>query len=127
MQKIQTFWHVLRRSLVPLDYYYHKLLTTRIGFSMKYFVTLVVFVVFLATVLKSAIFISQYSPKDLATLIQSIESDYPDDLVVSINELGRLTTNDDKPYILFSPLRSNPQALIVIDPKAEKEKQQSKV
>lgn len=122
MQKLKTFWHVLKHSLIPLDYYYHKLRTTHFSFSAKYFVSLVFGVVFVATILKASMFVISYTPDDLRTLITSVEEHYPEDLVIHINELGRLSTNDHKPYILFSPFEKNPRPLVVIDPRADKEK-----
>lgn len=67
-------------------------------------------------------FVQKYPPVKLVSLLQTLEKDFPDDLVLNINSMGRLSTNYDKPYILFSPLDSNPQPLIVIDTKANKDK-----
>ena len=122
MDKLKTFWHVFKHSLIPLDYYYHKLRTTPLSFSIKYFVALVFILVFVATTLKTAIFVSTYSPNDLSTLVTSVEEDFPDDMVMYINKMGRLSTNQDKPYILFSPMTDNPRPLVVVDPKADKDK-----
>jgi hypothetical protein len=89
---------------------------------VKYFIALIIFIVLLGTVVKTAMFVRAFSPQRLVALVQGIEEDFPDDLVIDINSMGRLSTNYDKPIILFSPMQRNPQPLVVIDPKAQKDK-----
>lgn len=119
MQKIRTFWHVLRHSLIPFDYYYHKLRTTAMSFSLRYFLMLVMVTVIFTTTAQYLAFVTVFPKPRLQSLIQTLSLSYPKDLIVTITPQGRLTTNYDKPYILFSPLSSNPMPLVVIDPKAQ--------
>ncbi len=122
MQKIRTFWHVLRHSLIPFDYYYHKLRTTRPSFSFRYFLVLVLVTVFITTSAQFLAFATVFPKTRLQSLVSSLTLQYPDDFIVTITPQGRLTTNYDKPFILFSPLSSNPMPLIVVDPKAQADK-----
>ncbi len=122
MFKFKTLWHVLKHSLFPLDYYYHKVRKTHFSFSFKYFTSFIFIVVVTAALLKSAIFISMYPQDKLRTLLTEIETDYPKELVISINNNGRLSMNLEQPYILFSPIEKNPSPLLVVDPKAQKPK-----
>lgn len=122
MRKLRTFLHVFKHSIVPLDYYYHKIRTAPLSFSLKYFISLVIAVTVVTTMVKASIFVSEYPPEKLGFLIETLEEDYPDDFIVRIDDLGRLSTNYDKPFLLFSPLEHNPQPMIVVDAKAEKEK-----
>lgn len=122
MQKIRTFWHAFKHSLIPVDQYYRKILKTPFRFSVKYYIALILIVVTITTVAKATVFIVRYPPNLLTELLQEAEESYPDDLVISINELGRLSTNAEKPYILFSPIDKNPMPLVVVDPKAQDDK-----
>lgn len=122
MKKLQTFWHALRHSVIPLDAYYHKVRRTHLSFSIKYFISLIVSVIVVTTLLKVGMVVQKFPPSELSTLLKSVETDYPDSLVLNINDMGRLSTNYDKPYILFSPLESNPIPLVVVDTRASKNK-----
>lgn len=121
MYKLQTFWHVFRHSLIPFDYYYHKVRSTRYGFSFSYFVSLTALVVFLTISAQTAAFVTVYPKERIASLISSLKLQYPDDLVITLLPQGRLVTNDDMPFTLFSPIASNPRPLVVVDPKATRE------
>lgn len=122
MQKHKTFWHVFKHSLVPLDYYYKQILRTQFTFSLKYFISLLFITVTTSFLIKGYLFVQKYPPAKLDELLMSAEEQYPDDLSIVINENNRLSTNYDKPFILFSPLESRPEPLIVVDPKATKDK-----
>lgn len=122
MQQFRTFWHVLRHSLIPFDYYYHKLRRTQFNFSVRYFLALCVgIVIFTATAQMSA-FVTVFPKHRLQSLLASLALDYPEDLIITINSQGKLTTNGDMPYILFSPLTANPVPLLVVDPRAHEDK-----
>lgn len=121
MHKLQTFWHIFRHSLVPFDYYYHKVRSTRFGFSLSYFVSLTALVVFITVSAQTAAFVTVYPRERIASLISSLKLQYPDDLVITLLPQGRLVTNDDMPFTLFSPIASNPRPLLVVDPKATSE------
>lgn len=122
MRKLQTFWYALRHSIFPLDKYYHKIRTAPLSFSLKYFAALVFTVVAITTLAKSIHIMYAYPPEKLTFLIETIQKDYPDDLIVRIDDLGRLSTNYDKPIVVFSPLEHNPQPIIVVDAKADTQK-----
>jgi len=117
-----VFLHVLKHSLFPFDAYYKKVRKTHFLFSLKYFIGLVISMVTLSVVLKALLFTSLFPPSTLKTYISHVAEDYPKNLVITMNQNGRLSTNDDRPYILFSPLANNPMPLIVVDPKAHQEK-----
>lgn len=73
-------------------------------------------------ILKGYLFVQEYPPAKLDELIMTAEEQYPDDFTIVINENNRLTTNYDMPFILFSPLEEHPEPLLVVDPKATKDK-----
>lgn len=122
MRKLRVFLHVLKHSLFPFDAYYKKIRKTHLIFSVKYFIGLVIMIVSFSVLLKGLLFTTLFPPDTLKTYISRVAQDYPSDLIITMNQNGRLSTNDDRPYILFSPLVNNPRPLIVVDPKAHKEK-----
>ncbi|MBP9797738.1 DUF1189 family protein [Candidatus Woesebacteria bacterium] len=122
MRKLRVFLHVLKHSLFPFDAYYKKIRKTHFSFSLKYFIGLIVLTISISVLLKAILFTSMFPPSTLKTYITKVAKEYPSHLIITMNENGRLSTNDDRPYILFSPLAHNPRPLIVVDPKADKEK-----
>lgn len=122
MRKLRVFLHVLKHSLFPFDAYYKKIRKTHFSFSLKYFIGLIVLTITVSVLLKAILFTSMFPPATLKTYISKVAQEYPSHLIITMNENGRLSTNDDRPYILFSPIAQNPRPLIVVDPKADKEK-----
>lgn len=120
-RKLKVFTHVLKHSLFPFDAYYKKIRKTHFTFSLKYFLALVAFVITLSILCKTILFTSLFPPQTLKKYISNVARDYPAHLIITMNQNGRLSTNDDRPYILFSPLSNNPRPLIVVDPKAHKD------
>lgn len=119
---MRVFLHVLKHSLFPFDAYYKKIRKTHFIFSLKYFFGLIIGIVTFSVLLKGLFFASLFPPETLKKYISHVAQDYPKNLIITMNRNGRLTTNDDRPYILFSPLDKNPRPLIVVDPKAHAEK-----
>lgn len=122
MRRIGVFAHVLRHSLFPFDSYYKKVRKTHFSFSLTYYFALIFLVLFFSILIKAALFAYSFPPQILKTYIETSAKEYPENLIIKMNPNGRLSTNDDRPYILSSPLQDNPRPLIVIDPKAHKDK-----
>ncbi len=117
MLKVKTFLHILKNSIIPHHPYYHKLLTTKLVLSVKYFVALNLATYFLFILL----FAFRYQPVPfLYTLtdsfIKGLES-YPSKLVISIQN-GNLHTNYDRPYFMWMDYRDSKILLFVIDENA---------
>ncbi len=121
-RKLKVFIHVLKHSLFPFDAYYKKIRKTHFSFSLKYFFALIISLLTLSLLIKVISFVSLFPPQVLKTYVAKISQEYPNDLIISMNPNGRLSTNDDRPFILSSPLEDNPRPLLVIDPHADKEK-----
>lgn len=118
MRKINTFFHVLLNSLLPLKPYYKKLHTTRLSFSIKYFFTLIILLNALGItllLLRHSSFIRQRTDP-YASFMSSLDS-YPQDLVVRISN-GHLTTNSDQPYFMWIIKDTVPHPLVVVDKQA---------
>lgn len=117
MLKVKTFLHILKNSLIPHHPYYHKLLTTKLAFSVKYFIVLNLAAYYLFILL----FTFKYQPVSfLSTLtgsfIKSLGS-YPSHLVISIKN-GNLHTNYDRPYFMWMDYKDSKILLFVIDENA---------
>lgn len=118
MRKINTFFHVLFNSLLPLKPYYKKLHTTSLSFSIKYFFALIILLNAIGIALllmRHSSFITQRT--ELHTSLMSSLDSYPQDLVVRISN-GRLTTNSDQPYFMWIIRDTVPHPLVVIDKQA---------
>jgi len=113
---------VFKHSLIPFDAYYTKVRTVHFAFSFTYFWGMIALFIAFSVLFKAILFMGLYPPSSLKEAVKQIESAYPEELVVTIHPLGRLSTNIDHPFILFSPLEHNPRPLVVIDPKGQKEK-----
>ncbi len=118
MQKINTFIHVFKNSIFPTPNYYKQIKHTKLFFSFKYFVMLI-FIINLITIpfFLNKIF-SGGKIDELKTQINQTLSKYPQDLKIQIKN-NRLTTNLNKPYIMWISLNSVPNALFVIDERAD--------
>ena len=121
-RKIKVFMHALKHSLFPFDSYYKKVRKTHFSFSLKYFFALVITLLSLSFLIKVICFVSVFPPDVLKRYVAKISQEYPAELIITMNPNGRLSTNDDRPFILSSPLNNNPQPLLVIDPRADKQK-----
>src|SRR3990167_1829056 len=122
MQKIRTFRHAFRHSLVPLDDYYKRLRKNPpLAFSLKYLLGLAALVALVYTSVTTISFVSAYPPQKLQTMLTSIQSSYPDNLVITVNDNGRLTSNYDRPYTMFIDIDGVPTSVFTVDPKAQPE------
>lgn len=122
MKKVKTFLHIFINSLFPYKAYYHKLLLTRLSFTIKYFFTLVIVVhIFFAVIFfaKNVIF----NP-DIAIIknnIMKMMNQYPKDLIITIKN-NIITTNYDRPYLAWFDYKNIPYLLAAVDPYAEPDK-----
>ncbi|MBP9815799.1 DUF1189 family protein [Candidatus Woesebacteria bacterium] len=117
-----TLGHVLKHSIVPYDDYYGKVLhNTPFRFSLKYFFTLSILLILLEFVSAFIGVGKAYPFFKMDTGIRSIVEQIPDDLVVNLQS-GQLTTNYDRPTIIFNPDMATPGTLMVIDQNADKNK-----
>lgn len=117
-----TLSHALRHSIVPYDDYYGKVLhTTPLRFSLKYLFVLSTLLILLELLTTFVGFGKSYPFFQLNTGIRSIIEQVPQDLIVNVQN-GNLTTNYDRPTIIFNPDISKAGTLLVIDQNANKEK-----
>jgi hypothetical protein len=119
MQKLRTFFLVLRQSLTNLDYY-QEAKDVSFGFAGKYFLALLFLTAFVA-ILPLVWQMVEAAPKIPALAGQTetfLEKAYPRDLKIVIQK-GQLSTNVTEPYFLPSP--QGGKALAVIDTKANLE------
>jgi hypothetical protein len=117
-----TLSHALRHSIVPYDDYYGKVLhETKLGFSLKYFFALSSLLILFELTVAFIGFGKAYPFLKMDTGLRSIIEQLPDDLVINLQG-GHLTTNSDRPVIVFNPDMSKPGTLLVIDQFANREK-----
>lgn len=120
MRKVKTFFHVFTHSLLPTSEYYHKLIRTKLYFSLLYFTAFIV-LLHAFFFLLSAIKINPFTlTSTLNNLNTSLER-YPEDLIISIND-GSLTSNTTKPYFLWLDYKNSKHLLLVVDEFATPEK-----
>ena len=118
MKKINTFFHVFKNSLFPLEPYYNKIPKTSFKFSLKYFFSLI----FILNTFMFIILFVRYSPivthgKELYISTTNALKTYPSDLIIRVTK-GQLTTNRDQPYFMWLKRDSISQPLIVVDKQA---------
>ncbi|KXK11416.1 MAG: hypothetical protein UZ22_OP11002000353 [Microgenomates bacterium OLB23] len=117
-----TMGHALKHSLVPYDDYYGKVLhETRFGFSLKYFAALSVFLILFELLVTFVGFGKAYPFFQLDTGIRSVIEQIPHDVVINMSG-DRLSTNTERPIIIFNPDITKPGTLLVIDQNANVQK-----
>jgi len=120
MKKIKTFFHVFINSIIPNDKYYHKILSVKFCFSLKYLISLVIIL--------NILFVSFYSIKLNPIFIRSVLNNlnssldsFPKELVITVNDKS-LNTTYNRPYFLWLDVMNKKNLLIVVDEKATPEK-----
>jgi len=121
-KQFKTFLRVIRHSIVPYDNFYGKILhKTKLAFSIKYFFALSILLVVLELASTFTGLTKTYPFVHVETGARAIIEQIPEDLVVHF-EKGVLSTNYDRPIILFNPDITTPGTLLVIDQYAEDKK-----
>lgn len=119
-EKVKTFFHIFKNSLIPECSYYHKLLKIPFSFSLKYLVSLIVTLNLLFTLF---LFI-KVNPIKIGSLAKNLVANlekYPNDLVISVHR-GQLSTNYDRPYFLWLDSADSKHLILVIDEYATADK-----
>lgn len=107
---------------MPYDNYYAVILhRTKLSFSLKYFITLSIFLVIVELTGAFMGLAKSYPFLRTQSGLHDLISQIPDDLVVTLHN-GKLMTNYDRPIIIFNPDIATPGTLVVIDQKAQKNK-----
>src|SRR3989338_1929161 len=118
--KVKTFFHIFTGSLIPRSIYYHKIPHVRYRFSGLYFFFLIVFLNAIFTgfvVIKMNPFRVQQVTQSLLTALEN----YPNNLTIKIQN-GSMTTNSDKPYLLWLDYQDKKHLLVVVDQEASPSK-----
>lgn len=108
MQKFKTWWYAFQKSCLSSKYYAH-VLKARFSFSLLYLAVLLLIVSFVQAIvfLTPVLIINVGLISSLPTTLRSeLETFYPSDLVVTIED-GRLRTNVEEPYIINVPSLEN--------------------
>lgn len=120
-QKVKTFFHVFKSSLIPQAHYYKKILHTKLSFSIRYFISLII----LINLLFYFLFIVLHNPQKINFMKQSLITalnNFPEDLKIHINK-GVLMTTYDRPYFFWINDQENDKVLFaVVDQSATPEK-----
>ncbi len=123
MNKIRTFRHVLRHSLYPVDDYYKKIVKkTSFAFSLKYFVFLIFFVSVIFVIAKTISFAIKYPQNTIRNYVNYVVHQYPDDLVMIMNDDGRLFSSYDRPYFMHLSDDLTSHVFLVVDTQAKSDK-----
>ena len=123
--KLSTFLHVFYHSLIPVDDYYLKVRSrTHIGFSIKYFFSLILLFTMMLIAFLGIYVHREFPPQTLKGISNQIVTEFPEDLTIILNTNGRLVTNYERPYFLFyKDQQNNPLKFVfVVDTKAEPQK-----
>lgn len=116
MKKLRTLFYVIKHSLFPADNYYIKIKkNTPFWFSFKYIVTLVLLISVIMTFLYPLHFLPIYQPDKLKSEIMNTLEQLPEDFVLNINYYGVLTTNQQRPIIIYNQNSNSPKRFLVID------------
>lgn len=121
MDKLKTFWYVLKRSLFDPSYY-HELATTKFGFSymfLWFFLSCIVFF-FVIGVGVRYVGVRSRIPGMISEVKKAVYNFYPAELELRISN-GKLYTNVQEPYTIDAPKEWGDMGgkhLIVIDTKA---------
>ncbi len=116
MKQLRTIFYVVKHSLFPTDNYYVTVRkNTSFWFSFKYIVSLVLIVSVVLTILYPLHFLPIYQPGKLKNEVLKTLGQLPDDFVLNINYYGVLTTNQQRPIIIFNQNNNSPKRFLVID------------
>lgn len=114
-QKVKTFFHIFKNSLIPNSSYYKKIVKTHFSFSLKYFLVLILILNFLLIALS----IIKFNPKQTKTFLSRIAKElekYPPSLIIKINK-GFVSSTLDYPYFFWGGYQ-NKRLWFVIDQSA---------
>lgn len=112
MKYLRNFFHIFGSSLFPTDKYYQKIPEHSLGFSLKYFFTLVILITFFANMATYGIFYPEKKVNNIKMGVDELLNSFPKDFKLSIKN-GTLTTNFERPYRFWWAGIANP--IIVID------------
>lgn len=118
MSKLRNFLFTLRHSLIPLDHFYVKIRKeTPFSSSAKYLFVLTFLLSLTLTFIYPAKYVPLYQPEKFSEYVSEILDQFPEEASVVVNENGILTSNHNRPIIIFTP-DTTPEKLLVVDPQA---------
>lgn len=112
-KKVKTFFHVFTKSLLPQSGYYRKIVKTGLSFSLKYFIFLSI-LIYLFFILVLIFRIKPVKLIQWKTNIVNNLSEYPDDLVINV-ENGSLMTTYNRPYFFWLNDIDKKNLILVVD------------
>ena len=115
MKKVKHILAIFFHSVLPQDIYYPKLLHTKFQFSLKYYLTVILFFALLFT----GIVLYQFSPSKLVSYKDSIVnalSSFPEETSITIKN-GILESNQNKPLFLWVYHENQPIFVFMIHTK----------
>jgi len=114
-QKVKTFFHVFKNSLIPNSSYYKKVVKTHFSFSLKYFIILILILNLFLTFFFLSKFRLSRTKIFLNRIIKELQN-YPPSLVIKINN-GSLSSTLEYPYFFWGGYQ-NKRLWLVIDESA---------
>lgn len=122
-KKIKVFFHILINSLLPSKSYYNKILIhSKLLFSLKYILTLILIgVFFIILIFSFKNFILTNKLDEVKKGFSNGLERFPEDLVIIV-ENNQLRTNYGRPYIFWLKGEKMIHPFLVIDERATEEK-----
>lgn len=117
MIKVKSYFHTVLKSLVPQHEYYKSLLRTSFSSAFVYLTLLLICINSITVVF----FLTKLHPVELKGLLTSVEKNlqsYPQDQVIMLHN-GKLFSNANSPYFLWTNYQNNKNLLLVVDKTAD--------
>jgi len=120
MKKVKAFFYIILKSAILSKDYYRKIIKTSFNFSLKYLIGLII----LVNLILIFSLTTQYSYNNIKNLLKATSAslvNYPQDLVVSVQN-NTLFTTLDRPYFFWINDDKQQRLLLVIDQSADVKK-----
>lgn len=100
MKKIKAFFYILTKSATS-PAYYRDVVTTSLGFSIKYFLMLALVISLISGIISLVITLPKIN-QTFGNITEDVKNLYPRDLVVKVQD-GQMSINQPEPYFIKFP------------------------
>lgn len=117
MKKVKAFFYIFRKSFIPNNSYYKKITKTPFFFSIKYFISLLIFLNFILFTSILNLYPYNTIQEALSNLIDNLKS-FPKELVI-IKKNNNLVTTLDRPYFFWLKIKNTQTPFLIINETAD--------
>ncbi len=117
MKKVKAFFYIFKESFLPNSAYYKKITKTPFLFSLKYFLSLFIFLNFFLLLY----FLNLFSYKKVHSILINVRNsfqNFPEELIL-IKKGGNLVTTLNRPYFFWTKFKENPILVFTINETAD--------